>query len=198
MDTFWEQVHTSKAQDATSWWQDSAVVWLDLLDGLRLRPQDAIVDVGSGSSLFLDALATRAYRNLTAVDLSATALERIRLRLGSRVQTVVADVRSWIPPQRYALWHDRAVFHFLTEESDRAAYRRALRAGLAAGGHVVAATFALDGPSACSGLPVQRYEPAGLTAALGFTADQLVRAEQRVHTTPWGGEQPFTIVVLRT
>lgn len=194
----WESVHASKAPDAVSWWQGPGEVWLDLLDGLRLRPDDPVVDVGSGSSLFVDALAAAGFRDLTALDVSATALDRIRERLAGRVRTVVADVRTWTPPQRYALWHDRAVFHFLTEEADREAYRQVLRAGLAPGGYVTAAAFASDGPASCSGRPVQRYDPAGLTDALGFEADQVVRSVRRVHRTPWGSGQPFTIVILQS
>ena len=109
---------------------------------------------------------------------------------------MAADVLGWTPPRAYAVWHDRAVFHFLVEEEDRVAYRRVLTDALEPGGHVVIGTFALDGPEACSGLPVVRYDANGLTAALGegFT---VVTSRTAVHETPWHAHQPFTWVVLR-
>jgi SAM-dependent methyltransferase len=195
----WEAIHSRKQVDAVSWWQEADQLWLDLLDAVAVDPAGHVVDVGAGSSLFCDALLARGFALVTALDLSATALSRLRLRAGAtdgRLQTLVGDVRSFTPTTPVALWHDRAVFHFLTEPADRAAYRASLHRALSPDGVAVVATFAPDGPSSCSGLPVQRYDPADLVDALGFHPDDVRSAEHRVHTTPWGAAQPFTVVVL--
>ena len=194
----WESVHSTKPVDGVSWWQPEDELWLDLIDDLHLAPDDLVLDVGSGSSLLVDALLARGHRRLVAVDVSASALERIRERVGSRpgVQLIAADVRTLRVEEPVALWHDRAVFHFLTDPADQRAYGESLRAALARAGHVIVATFAPEGPETCSGLPVQRYDADALAAALGFVPGEIVRAEHRVHTTPWGTTQPFTVVVL--
>jgi SAM-dependent methyltransferase len=194
----WESVHSTKPVDGVSWWQPEDELWLDLIDDLHLAPDDLVLDVGSGSSLLVDALLARGHRRLVAVDVSASALERIRDRVGSRpgVQLIAADVRTLRVEEPVALWHDRAVFHFLTDPADQRAYGASLRAALARAGHVIVATFAPEGPETCSGLPVQRYDADALVAALGFGPGDIVRAEHRVHTTPWGATQPFTVVVL--
>jgi SAM-dependent methyltransferase len=194
----WESVHSSKPVDGVSWWQPQEELWLDLIEDLAPAPDDLIVDVGSGSSLLVDALLARGHRRVAAVDVSAAALERIRARVGPApgVELIAADVRALRLEVPVAIWHDRAVFHFLTDPGDRLAYARSLRAALAPAGHVIVATFAPDGPQTCSGLPVQRYDAHALAAALGFAAGDIVRSEVRVHTTPWGTQQPFTVVVL--
>ena len=194
----WESVHSTKAVDGVSWWQPEDELWLDLIDDLDLPRDDLVLDVGSGSSLLVDALLARGHRRLVAVDVSSAALERIRERVGSRpgVQLIAADVRTLRVEEPVELWHDRAVFHFLTDPADQGAYALSLRAALTPTGHVIVATFAPDGPDTCSGLPVQRYDADALAAALGFAPDAIIRSERRVHTTPWGTEQPFTVVVL--
>jgi SAM-dependent methyltransferase len=194
----WESVHTTKPVDGVSWWQPSEDLWLDLIDDLDPAPDDLILDVGSGSSLLVDALLARGHRRLAAVDVSPSALARIRGRVGSApgVDLIAADVRTLRLEAPVAIWHDRAVFHFLIDPADQRAYAESVRAALAPGGHVIVATFAPDGPQTCSGLPVQRYDPATLADALGFAARDIVRSERRVHTTPWGSDQPFTVVVL--
>jgi SAM-dependent methyltransferase len=194
----WESVHSTKPVDGVSWWQPEDELWLDLIDNLHLAPDDLVLDVGSGSSLLVDVLLARGHRRLVAVDVSESALERIRERVGSRpaVQLIAADVRTLRVEEPVALWHDRAVFHFLTDPADQRAYGESLRAALAPMGHVIVATFAPEGPETCSGLPVQRYDVDALVAALGFGPGDIVRAEHRVHTTPWGATQPFTVVVL--
>jgi SAM-dependent methyltransferase len=194
----WESVHSTKPVDGVSWWQPEHELWLDLIDDLDLAPDDRVLDVGSGSSLLVDALLARGHRQLVAVDVSSSALERIRARVGDRpgIQLIAADVRALRVEEPVAVWHDRAVFHFLTDPADQRAYGKSLRAALAPTGHVIVATFAPDGPETCSGLPVQRYDADGLVDALGFDRGDVVRSEIRVHTTPWGTTQPFTVVVL--
>jgi SAM-dependent methyltransferase len=189
----WESVHAEKGTDV-SWWQDTEDLWLDVIDGLTLDPTAPIVDIGSGSSPWVDAMCAQGFTDVTAVDVSAAALERIRRRAGGRVHLVVADARDFTPAAPVGLWHDRAVFHFLVEAEDRERYRETLRTWLRPDGYAVVATFAPDGPESCSGLPVQRYDAAGLAQALGL---QLVSAGRRIHHTPWGTQQPFTVVVLQ-
>lgn len=189
----WESIHASRDQDAVSWWQEAHQVWDDLIVELGMVPEAPIVDIGAGSSMMIDALLARGFCNLTAVDISTSALERTRQRVGAGVDLVVADVRDFVTDVPVALWHDRAVFHFLVEPADVAKYRRNLHASLAHDGHAVIATFAPDGPEACSGLPVRRYDAVELADALQL---RLERDERRIHVTPAGIPQPFTIAVL--
>ncbi len=151
----------------------------------------------------MDHLVAQGFGDITVLDLSGAALEvaksRLKERYGARahrIQWVVADATIWQPVRQYDLWHDRAAFHFLTDENDRAAYIERLARGLRAGGHAIIATFALDGPEKCSGLPVARYDSAGLGRTLGpmFTLRYTRRHE---HVTPWGSRQVFQFSVFR-
>ena len=195
--THWEEVYTSKAADAVSWFQPSPAPSLRMLDMLGIVPPAHLVDVGGGASTLVDALVERKFR-VTVVDIAAAALAVSRERLGEveGVAWQVADVTRWRPARRYDVWHDRAVFHFLTDAGDRERYREAMRAGLADGGSAIFATFAEDGPERCSGLPVRRYAADGLSAELGpeFT---LVHSAGEKHLTPWGAEQSFTWAAFR-
>jgi trans-aconitate methyltransferase len=152
-----------------------------------------VIDIGGGASRLADALLELGYSHITVLDIAAAALEKSQARLGpkaAQIAWLVADITQWQPPQTYALWHDRAVFHFLTEAADRAVYKRALLAGTQAGSHVVIASFAPDGPERCSGLPVRRYSPQSLQAELG--ADfRLENSRQDEHRTPGGNIQRF-------
>jgi hypothetical protein len=133
------------------------------------------------------------------LDIAAPALDAAKARIGplaDKVHWEVADITEWSPPRKFDVWHDRAVFHFLTEPKQRAAYRQALSQGLAAGGLVIVATFALDGPERCSGLPVERYDPARLADALG-TSLQLIEAWREEPVTPWGAKQSFNWCAFR-
>ncbi len=189
----WESVHSTKGADV-SWRQTADQVWIDLVDDLALDPAAPVVDVGSGSSLFVDALVGAGFRDVTAVDVSAAALASLRSRVGDSAHLVVSDVLEFVSPRPVRLWHDRAVFHFLVDPADQSRYARNLHASLSPDGHAIIATFAPEGPETCSGLPVQRWAADDIAAALGLT---LVRSESRVHTTPWESTQPFTIAVLR-
>lgn len=188
----WERVYSEKGEDALSWFEPQAQTSLALIDAVGIAPH-AAVDVGAGTSRFVDALIARGVPDITLIDLSQTALDRTRARLGAaadRVRFVAADVTTWTPERRFDLWHDRAAFHFLTEPEARAAYLARLRTALTPGGHALIATFAEDGPERCSGLPVQRYAAQDLAAALG--PDFALRETRRVtHSTPWGSEQRF-------
>ncbi len=189
----WESVHASRDMDAVSWWQEAHQVWTDLIEELHLLPESPIIDIGAGSSMMVDALLARGFCNITALDISTSALERTRDRVGAGVDLVVADVRDYVTDVPVALWHDRAVLHFLTDPTDLKKYRRNLHASLAPDGHAVIATFAPDGPETCSGFPVRRYDAEELADTLQL---RLQRSERRIHVTPFGVAQPFTIVVL--
>jgi cyclopropane fatty-acyl-phospholipid synthase-like methyltransferase len=195
---FWEGVHAHRSVRGVSWWQQVPQLSLDLIESAGLGPGDPIIDVGAGWSTLVDHLVERGHRDLTAVDLSATALEAVRHRMGASGNNVVlevADVLDLQPARRYVLWHDRAVFHFLTEEADRDAYRASLERSLNSGGWAVVATFGPDGPQTCSGLPVVRYSHADLAAE--FPGFELVSTSGEDHQTPWGSTQQFAAVLLR-
>lgn len=195
---FWETVHDSKDVDGVSWWQSVPELSLGLVDAALIDPADPVIDVGAGWSTLVDHLLERGYRDLTAVDLSITALNTVRERLGpagADVVLQVADVLDLRMGRRYALWHDRAVYHFLTEADERADYLDSLRRSLRPGGRVVVATFGPDGPTTCSGLPIVRYTHEQLVCE--FPGFELVSAGGEDHRTPWGSSQQFTAVLLR-
>lgn len=195
---FWEGVHGSKAVDAVSWWQSVPELSLSLVDQAEVGRDDPIIDVGAGWSTLVDHLVDRHYRDLTAIDLSTTALNTVRERLGpagDHVVLRVADVLDLHLNRTYALWHDRAVYHFLTEPEERAEYLASLQRCLRPGGRVVVATFGPDGPTSCSGLPIVRYTHHELAAQ--FPTYELLATSGEDHVTPWGSTQQFTAVLLR-
>jgi SAM-dependent methyltransferase len=163
-------------------------------------PPDAILlDVGGGASTLVDRLIDRGFTRLIVTDVSRAALDTARERVGARgasVRWLLADARHMEWEERVDLWHDRAVFHFLTDPGDRASYLRGLRTHLRPGGHAIFATFALDGPERCSGLPVARYGPDTLAAALG-PGFRLLRSVRHAHRTPGGETQRFTYALFR-
>lgn len=194
----WEEVYRQKSEDAVSWFQVHPDLSLELIRAAGAGPSDPLIDVGGGASRLVDHLLEAGHTDLTVLDISEAALERAGARLGSRaleVQWLVADVTRWRPERRYRLWHDRAVFHFLTEAAERAVYLANLRAALADGGSALIASFAPDGPERCSGLPVRRYSPESLASELGrgFRLTEH-RAEQ--HITPAGRVQSFQYSVF--
>ena len=198
----WSAVYEQKAVDAVSWYQAAPGVDLAMIRAAALPAGARVIDVGGGASMLVDALLDDGLEP-TVLDIAAPALAATRARLGdraSRARFVVADATAWTPDAAYALWHDRAVFHFLVDEPAREAYGRALAAALAPAGHVVVGTFAPDGPERCSGLPVRRWGPdelaAELSRASGRDLEKVQTATER-HRTPWGSEQSFAFVHLR-
>ena len=195
----WNRVYTTKAADAVSWYQTQPGISLELIAAANLPPDAPIIDVGGGASVLVDCLLAQGRSALSVLDISTAALSRARARLGTnatKVRWIEADVREFEPPQHYDLWHDRAVFHFLTDSADRAAYMDALRRSLSPRGHVVTATFAKDGPARCSGLDVAHYDAASLHAEFGADFEML-ESRREIHLTPTGTEQRFTWVHLR-
>ncbi len=190
----WENVYTSKQPDAVSWFQEHATHSLDLIRSSSPSFDANIIDVGGGASTLVDDLLNYGFRNVSVLDLSASALsiaqERLRLK-GTDVKWMTGDIRTVdLPERHYDIWHDRAVFHFLTAPAGRTAYVQQVMKSVKPGGHVIVATFAPDGPEQCSGLPVARYSPSQLHQEFG-TAFQLVEHMSEEHQTPWGTLQHF-------
>ena len=196
----WDGVYTTKPSDTVSWYQAEPTRSLALLREVAAGPSSTILDVGGGDSRFVDAVLAEGLRQVTVLDLSGAALARARARLGMRAADVTwleADVtRVELPTRAFDVWHDRAVFHFLTTPEDRARYAVAAAAAVRPGGTVLLATFAPDGPTRCSGLDVAGYAPEELAEELG-DAFSLVRGFGDVHHTPAGREQRFSVAVLR-
>ncbi len=190
----WEHVYATKATDTVSWYQQHAEKSLRFIQGMGVPLSAAIIDVGSGASTLVDGLLARGYSNLTVLDLSAAALRAAQIRLGSSASPVTwleADItKVELQLHAFDVWHDRAVFHFLTEAQDRAAYIRTVLHAVKPGGHVIIATFAEDGPTRCSGLPVVRYGAEALQAEFGESF-ALVSHEREAHLTPSGSVQQF-------
>lgn len=195
----WNASWTSRAAEEVSWFQELPEPSLELVKSVA-APGDAIVDVGGGASGLAGALVAQGYGDVTVLEVSSAAIVQLRKRLGDdvdRVRIIVADALDHdFSGTRVSVWHDRAVFHFLTEADDRARYRAQLEQAVVKGGYAVVGTFAPDGPERCSGLPVRRYDAEELVRELG-TEWSLVRAVRHEHRTPSGAVQPFTFVVAR-
>jgi SAM-dependent methyltransferase len=195
----WENVYTTKRENEVSWFQQSPAPSLELIVQAGATSKSAIIDIGGGASRLVDHLVEQGFEDITVLDLSGAALAAAKSRVGTgaeRVNWIVADATTWEPVKPYDMWHDRAAFHFLTNASDRAAYVDRLGRGLKIGGHAIIATFALDGPEKCSGLPVARYDSASLGRTLG-TAFKLVHTQRHEHVTPWDSRQIFQFSVFR-
>ena len=187
----WNDVYTRKAANDLSWFQPEATVSLELIRAAQLAPMASILDVGAGASTLVDGLLASGYRDITLFDVAHSALAMTHARLGDGpIHYEIADITRWQPKRSYDLWHDRAVFHFLTSASDRDAYRAVLSRAVPPGGHVIIATFADDGPERCSGLPVQRYSENELAKELGSLL-RPIETRRQSHTTPSGAEQRF-------
>ncbi|MGH3094428.1 MAG: class I SAM-dependent methyltransferase [Streptosporangiales bacterium] len=195
----WDAVYRSKGEASVSWFQPHPTVSLELIETTGLQPTQPIIDVGGGASQLADQLLERGHTDVTVLDVSRHALELARRRLAAcedQVHWVVADLLSWTPPRRFALWHDRAVFHFLTSPGQRARYCRRATTSIISGGYLIVATFASDGPAQCSGMPVDRYSPDDLAQEFNPAFDTVTTRREN-HRTPAGADQPFTWVLLR-
>ena len=196
----WEKVYQTKSPDAVSWFQEHATRSFEIIRSIGETSEAQIIDVGSGASTLLDDLLTGGFKHVSVLDLSASALEVARRRLGplgQNVRWMTGDIRTVaLPEQTYDIWHDRAVFHFLTDPADRIAYVRQVVKSVKPGGHVIVATFAPDGPEQCSGLPVVRYDPNQLHNEFGPEFELLEHASEE-HKTPWGSVQHFVYCHFR-
>jgi 2-polyprenyl-3-methyl-5-hydroxy-6-metoxy-1,4-benzoquinol methylase len=189
-----DKPYQTKPADAVSWFQEHATRSLEIIRSIGATSDAKILDAGGGSSILVDDLLTGRFKHVSVLDLSASALEVARRRLGSLGQNVTwitGDILTVeLPEQTYDIWHDRAVFHFLTDPADRMAYVRQVMKSVKPGGHVIVATFAPDGPEQCSGLPVARYDPDQLHDEFGPSFELLEHASEE-HKTPWGSVQHF-------
>lgn len=195
----WENIYQTRDLKEVSWFQPRPETSLGIIEGLKLPASANIIDVGGGDSLLVDHLLDMGYENITVLDISATAIEKAKQRLGEKaaqVQWMVADAATFVPTSQYHLWHDRAAFHFLTDEKDIAHYLSAAHQSLAPNGHLLIATFSENGPKKCSGIEIKQYAEADMSALLEryfekincFTVD---------HHTPSGGVQNFIFCHFR-
>jgi hypothetical protein len=195
----WDQTY-GHGDTTRSWFQTQAEWSLRMLDRAGVDPADSVIDVGGGSSPLAAALLARGHSSIAVLDVSLIGMHTAQQRLGDaaeRVQWLSDDVRTWTPARRYLVWHDRALFHFMTADQDRDAYLQTLeRATTPQRAVAIFATFAPDGPPRCSGLPVTRYGAAELGDVLGERW-QIIDEDRELHTTPSGVIQPFTWAAFR-
>ena len=198
----WDKVYTARAENALTWFEDEPARSLDALVEV-LSPGDPVIDVGGGASRLVVRLLARGLGPVTVLDLSERALALARTRVGksvSKVNWICADVSGWTPDQSYAAWHDRAVFHFLIDAEDRAAYVDNMVIATRPGSTVIIFSFDADGPETCSGLPVVRYSPAEMQAEIDRCAPEqftAIGSDRFDHITPAGGIQKFQMSILR-
>ena len=190
----WDLVHNTKAPDTVSWYRPHLDTSLALIEHAGAGPSASIIDIGGGQSTLVSDLLARGYQNLTVLDISAAAIEKARERFGEsadRIRWIAADVtQADLTANSYDIWHDRAVFHFLTSQAQRAAYVQQAVRSLKPGGHLILATFASNGPTRCSGLEVCRYSGESLARELGDHF-HLLESMEELHHTPTGAVQPF-------
>jgi 2-polyprenyl-3-methyl-5-hydroxy-6-metoxy-1,4-benzoquinol methylase len=194
----WNEVYRRTLGQGVSWFEAEPATSLATIKALP-QPIGSVVDIGGGASALVDGLLAAGVADVTVLDVSQEALSIARERLadqGADVHWVTSDVLEWNPRRSFDVWHDRAVFHFVTDVDDRARYVEKVAAALRPGGHAVIATFAPDGPERCSNLPVARYSADDLADCFGPGFER-VTAFRDVHVTPSGVEQPFTWIVLR-
>jgi len=195
----WEDVYEAKRETDVSWFQPKPELSLALICEHAPQTNASVIDIGGGASSLAAALLELGYRDLAVLDISAAALERAKSNLGAdaaKIEWVVADIATWQPQRRWQVWHDRAVFHFLTDTASQDAYIRALHAATETGGIAIISGFAPDGPEKCSGLPVVRYDAQSLSSRIG-TGFELLAGKREEHHTPGGAVQKFYYAVLR-
>jgi 2-polyprenyl-3-methyl-5-hydroxy-6-metoxy-1,4-benzoquinol methylase len=196
----WDAVYASKAADLVSWYRPHLDQSLRFIDAAALERTAAIIDVGGGASTLVDDLVGRGYSNVTVLDLSQTALDTSAARLGDKASAVTwicADINEAdLPEGRYDFWHDRAVFHFLTDPAARTRYVNTARKALKPGGHIVVGTFGPQGPLKCSGLDVVRFTPEALHQEFGDDFARVADSTE-IHRTPWGAAQEFVYCCCR-
>ena len=196
----WEQVYETRMPEKVGWYKPRLDTSLEWIQTLELDPGEPLIDIGGGASTLVDDLVDEGYESITVLDISENALAASKRRLGRQAELVMwlpADITGYpLPADRFGLWHDRAVLHFLIDPGDRDAYLENLRRALRPGGHAIIATFAPEAPPKCSGLPVQRYDAEALRALLG-DGFALLREQQEMHVTPGGVEQLYQYCLFR-
>lgn len=198
--TYWEKIYREKAPNAVSWYRRHLETSLDLIERAAAGRTASIIDVGGGESTLIDDLLARKFEDITILDISQTAIDVTKKRLGAaadQVRWLVADItQAQLAPRAYDIWHDRAVFHFLTSPVQRAAYVRQAATSVKPGGHVIVSTFGPEGPTKCSGLEVVRYDAESLHNEFGMRF-RLVESSRELHETPFGTTQQFLYCYCR-
>jgi SAM-dependent methyltransferase len=195
----WEAVYASRHEQECSWYQAEPRLSLQLIGHASLAAEDPIIDVGGGASVLVDRLLERGYMDVSVLDISAEAKRKSQKRLGDRsalVEWFNCDVGVFMPRRQYTLWHDRAMFHFMTSEPQRHRYVTTLKNALRPGGKAIIATFAIGGPSRCSGLEIMQCNAHRLLQELGGSFS-LLDEQQENHLTPGGNEQLFNYFLLQ-
>lgn len=196
----WEKVYQTKSDQQVSWFREHLDNSLQLILSTKADKSAAIIDVGGGSSTLADDLLTQGFTDISVLDISAAALEKSKTRLAdksAKIEWIEADItKVSLPENHYEVWHDRAVFHFLTEEEDRRKYIKLVMCSLKVGGHIIVASFGLDGPQKCSGLDVVRYNPEKMKNEFGDDF-KLVKSLNETHKTPFGTTQEFIYCYCR-
>ena len=199
--THWEHIYETKAPTQVSWYQEHAEYSLQFIQNTGVQKLDHIIDIGGGASTLVDDLLANGFQHLSVLDVSGTALQLARQRLGARadaVNWIEADItRADLLQQAYDVWHDRAVFHFLTQAADRQRYIDTVRQAVRKGGHVIVATFAPDGPNHCSGLEVVRYSPESLHAEFGAALKSWIAPMKRIIIRLEKSKSSFTVTAAR-
>jgi ubiquinone/menaquinone biosynthesis C-methylase UbiE len=196
--THWDERYRTTGAERVSWFEPEPQQSLALLEMVGAGPASSVIDIGGGASLLAGRLVEHGYRDVSVLDISQEALEVAKARMPrpDAITWIKADLLDWVPDRRWQIWHDRAVFHFLTEERDRATYRALLHRAVEPGGAAIIATFGEDGPTSCSGLPVARYSKEHLIAEIGPGFAE-IGSGGFDHVTPAGSTQMFTWVALR-
>jgi SAM-dependent methyltransferase len=192
--THWRNIYQEKSPLDVSWYQKEPTLSLELIRSTQVSSYEAIIDVGGGASVLVDRLCKEGFTNLAVLDISENALASAKKRLGDpgkSIDWIEADITQFDAPHQFSLWHDRAVFHFLTDQFDRKSYVKTLKHALRSGGHLIIATFAIGGPEKCSGLEIVQYDSEKLIAELGEDFEW-VEERNEVHITPANKEQKFT------
>ena len=193
----WEQVYSKKQSTEVSWYQQHPERSLELIKATGLAPSASIIDIGGGASTLVDFLLESGYKHLSVLDISHAAIEQAKSRLGrskikwaDKVEWLEQDITEFKTDRYFDVWHDRAVFHFLTDEKDRTRYVHAMMSVLNIGAFVIIAAFDVNGPKKCSGLEVMHYSPEKMSAVLG-SSFQLIETSTETHVTPSGASQSF-------
>lgn len=195
----WEGIYKDKSPLEVGWYVSKPVLSLQLINDTQVALDAPIIDVGGGASVLVDHLCDKGYSNLSVLDISENALSSVKNRLGDKgnnVEWYVEDVTCFNPPHQFSVWHDRAVFHFLTEKSDRLSYVDVLKRALVPNGHIIIAAFAIGGPLQCSGLDIVQYDAEKLIAELGENFE-LIEQSNEIHVTPSNVEQKFSYFRFR-
>lgn len=190
----WDKVYSEKAPTEVSWYEPMPQVSLELIRACNLPKEAAIIDVGGGDSFLAEFLVAQAYKDVTVVDISNNAIERAKERMcekADEVSWIAADITEFTSERQYDLWHDRATFHFMTNEQQKERYLITLKQAVKPGGYVIMGTFSDQGPEKCSGLEITRYSIADLNKL--FEKDfNVISGKNLDHETPSGGKQNFT------